>query len=62
MKLEAEVLQNWQKFLHLGEIPQSRGIWYRWVAPPLVPLVRVESHSLGLGVSISPLVELVRVR
>ena len=29
--------------------------------PPLVPLIRVELHSLGLGVSVSPLVALVSV-
>ena len=30
--------------------------------PPLVPLVRVEFHSLGLGVSVSPLVTLISFR
>ena len=43
------------QFLHTGEIPQSRGIMvYVGAQLSLVPLVRVELHSLRLGVSVSP--------
>ena len=31
-----------------------RAVVYGGAVPPLVPLVGVQSHSLGLGVSISP--------